>query len=71
MVLRLNRGRPGVRDLRRDLLVLTDGQSLNHPRAEMALPIAVPELSARELNRGHAVHFRRSRGRFRCDRGSA
>jgi len=48
------------RDL--DLLVLTDGQSLNQLRAALAdleaAPIAVPELSARELKRGHAVHFR-------------
>ena len=48
------------RDL--DLLVLTDPDSLNRLRTALAdldaVPIAVPALTARELDRGHAVHFR-------------
>jgi hypothetical protein len=48
------------RDL--DLLVLTDADSLSRLRTALAnldaVPIAVPALTARELDRGHAVHFR-------------
>ena len=48
------------RDL--DLLILSDAGSLDRLLSALAdldaAPIAVPALSARDLDRGHAVHFR-------------